>query len=141
MHQATTVMAAESKISEPATSIPVHKLFESPNSRSIEIGHWLITATTNPISNASDCDALQATLGIPIPEMTFGGNFLKLEHRPSDWRFTFTTENALKGVKVGELGEGDGGVKVGYADKWLQSRQEYHYVSSLAISANFGLLF
>ncbi|EKM79903.1 hypothetical protein AGABI1DRAFT_106235 [Agaricus bisporus var. burnettii JB137-S8] len=110
-------MAAESDISEATPSIPVHKLFESPNSRAIEIGSWLITAVTNPISNASDCDALQATLGIPIPEMTFGGNFLKLEHKPSDWRFTFITENALKGVKVGELGDGDGGVKVGYAEK------------------------
>lgn len=108
---------------QSAVPIPEHKLYESPNSRSIELGPWLITASTNPISNAPDCDALQATLGIPLPEMTFGNNFLKLEHRPSDWRYTFTTQSALEGVKVGELGEGDGGVKVGYAEKWMQSRQ------------------
>ena len=108
---------------ETAISIPDHKLFESPNSRSIELGPWFITASTNPISNAPECDALSATLDIPLPEMTFGRNSLKLEHRPSGWRYTFTTEAALKGVKVGELGDGDGGVKVGYAEKWLQSRR------------------
>lgn len=111
------------KTPESTVSIPDHQLFESPNSRSIELGPWFITAATNPISNAPDCDALQATLGIPLPEMTFGNNFLKLEHRPSGWRYIFTTEGALKGVKAGELGDGDGSVKVGYAEKWLQSRQ------------------
>jgi len=63
--------------------------------------------------------------------MTFGRNFLKLEHHPDAWVYTFSTENALKAVKVGELGDGDGGVKVGYADKWLQSRQVYFLPSSI----------
>ncbi|KAF9450659.1 TIP41-domain-containing protein [Macrolepiota fuliginosa MF-IS2] len=112
------------KTTESTVSIPDHKLYESPNSRSIQLGPWLITAATNPISNAPDCDALQATLGIPIPEMTFGGNSLKLVHNPSGWRYTFTTESALRAVKVGELGDGDGGVKVGYAEKWLRSRTD-----------------
>ncbi|KAH9942576.1 type 2A phosphatase activator TIP41 [Amylocystis lapponica] len=106
-----------------AVSIPEHKLFESPNSRTIEIGPWAITARTNPISNAPECDALQAALGgVPLPEMTFGNNALELQHRPSGWRYVFQTEAALKGVKNGEMGEGDGGVKVGYADAWLRSR-------------------
>jgi type 2A phosphatase activator TIP41 len=113
------------KQQEATVSIPSHQLFESPNSRSIELGPWLITVTTNPISNAPECDTLQATLGIPIPEMTFGRNSLKLEHRPSNWRYSFTTRGALAAVKVGELGDGDGGVKVGYAEKWLKSRQDF----------------
>lgn len=54
--------------------------------------------------------------------MTFGNNSLELQHKPSGWRYSFTTEDALKAVKNGELVEGDGGVKVGYADAWLQSR-------------------
>ncbi|KAG6841845.1 hypothetical protein C0991_006252 [Blastosporella zonata] len=105
-----------------AVAVPEHKLFESPNSRSIDISDWFITTSTNPISNASACDALQAELGFPLPEMTFGRNLLTLEHRPSGWKYTFTTDAALKAVKNGQLEEGDGGVKVGYADKWLQSR-------------------
>ncbi|TFK63539.1 type 2A phosphatase activator TIP41 [Pluteus cervinus] len=102
--------------------LPPHKLFESPNSRSIQVGDWFITASTNPISNAPECDALQASLGIPLPEMTFGNNYLTLEHRPSSTRYSFRTGDALGKVKRGELEEGDGGVKVEYADKWLQSR-------------------
>ena len=103
--------------------LPPHKLSESPNSRAIEIGEWVITAKTNPISNASECDALQATLqGMPLPEMTFGNNALELEHKPSGWKYLFQTENALREVKNGALVDGDGGVKVGYADAWLKSR-------------------
>jgi len=102
--------------------IPKHKLLESPNSRTIEILDWTISASTNPISNASECDALHAALDLPLPEMTFGSNYLTLKHKPSSWVYTFSTDEALRGVKNGELGPGDGGVKVGYADKWLQSR-------------------
>ncbi|KAJ8473674.1 hypothetical protein ONZ51_g7711 [Trametes cubensis] len=106
-----------------AVSVPKHRLFESPNSRAIEIGPWTITARTNPISNAGQSDALQAAIGgIPLPEMTFGSNSLELEHKDSGWKYAFTTEEALKGVRNGELQEGDGGVKVGYADAWIKSR-------------------
>ncbi|THH19896.1 hypothetical protein EW146_g1334 [Bondarzewia mesenterica] len=107
-----------------AVMVPEHKLFEAPNSRTIELFDWSITATTNPISNATECDALQASLGFPLPEMMFGSNKLELEHRPSGWKFAFGAEEALKSVKNGELGEGDGGVKVGYADAWLKSRTD-----------------
>ena len=105
-----------------AIAVPHHRLYESPNTRSIEVLDWFITASTNPISNAPECDALHAFLGIPLPEMTFGNNFLTLEHRPSGWKYSFTTQAALETVKNGELENGDGGVKVGHADKWLESR-------------------
>ena len=106
-----------------AMAIPEHKLSESPNSRTIEIGDWVITATTNPISNATECDTLQAALsGMPLPEMTFGNNFLELMHIPSSWCYAFTTGEALRCVKNGELVEGDGGVKVGHSEAWMQSR-------------------
>jgi type 2A phosphatase activator TIP41 len=109
-------------IMSAAVAIPEHKLSESPNSRSIEINGWLITTSTNPISNAFETDDLQASLGFPLPEMTFGNNFLTLQHHSSSWKYSFTAESALKEVKKGELEEGDGGVKVGYADAWLKSR-------------------
>lgn len=108
-----------------AVALPKHQLFESPNSRAIEIGSWTITARTNPISNAGQSDALQAAIGgIPLPEMTFGSNSLELEHKESGWKYAFITEEALKGVRNGELQDGDGGVKVGYADAWLKSRYD-----------------
>jgi type 2A phosphatase activator TIP41 len=88
----------------------------------IDIHGWHIAAATKPISNAAECDALQSALGFPLPEMTFGNNRLALEHRPSAWKLTLDARGALSRVKGGELGEGDGGVKVGYADAWLKSR-------------------
>ena len=120
---------------DAAVAVPQHQLFESPNSRSIEIFDWFITASTNPISNAEHCDALQSALSIPLPEMTFGNNFLTLEHRPSSWKYSFSTKDALKAVKNGQLVDGDGGVKVGYADKWLESR----HAPSLDLSLQWQL--
>ncbi|KAJ3487993.1 hypothetical protein NLI96_g3146 [Meripilus lineatus] len=54
--------------------------------------------------------------------MTFGNNSLELIHKPSGWTLSFETDEALKEVKNGVLGDGDGGVKVGHADVWLRSR-------------------
>ena len=113
-----------------AVAVPEHKLSESPNSRAIELYGWHISASTNPISNSFELDDLHGDLGLPLPEMTFGNNFLSLEHRPSGWKYSFTTRGALECVKNGPLEDGDGGVKVGHADAWLKSRCEfldYHY--------------
>lgn len=105
-----------------AQALPEHKLLESPNSRTIKINGWEITATTAPIASAQDADALQTQLGIPLPEMTFVHNVLTVQHPASGWRYVFSTDRALEGVRNGELQDGDGGVKVGYADAWLKSR-------------------
>ena len=105
-----------------AIAVPQHTLSESTHARTINIHGWVITASTTAISNASECDALQSVLGFPLPEMTFGNNFLSLEHQPSGWSLMLDAKGALSGVKGGELEDGDGGVKVGYADAWLKSR-------------------
>jgi len=118
-----------------AVALPEHKLSESPNSRSIEIFDWTVTAQTGPISSATHCDALHAALGLPLPEMTFGSNLLQITHRPSGWTYTFRAEDALSEVKNGPLEAGDGGVKVGYADAWLKSRCAFRVTqSSLCLS-------
>lgn len=105
-----------------AVAVPEHKLSESPNSRAIDIFDWSVTAQTGPISSATRCDALYAVLGFPLPEMTFGTNLLQITHRPTGWTYAFRVEDALREVKNGPLEEGDGGVKVGYAEAWLKSR-------------------
>jgi len=56
--------------------------------------------------------------------MIFGNNYLTIEHRPSGVKYSFVAQKALQDVKRGQLVEGDGVVKVGYADKWLQSRTD-----------------
>jgi type 2A phosphatase activator TIP41 len=100
----------------------LYRILESPNSRTILINDWDITASTNPISNAFERDRMQDQLAFPLPEMTFGENHLTVQHLSSNWTYSFTAQHALCAVKNGELGEGDGGVKVGYADAWLKSR-------------------
>lgn len=105
-----------------AVKLPRHTLQESPNSRGITVYDWQISAWTHPISNATELDEIQASVDIPLPEMTFGNNILELEHKPSGWKYEFSATRALKGVKNGLLEEGDGGVKVGYAEDWLKSR-------------------
>ncbi|KAJ7167603.1 type 2A phosphatase activator TIP41 [Mycena filopes] len=107
----------------PAIALPVHKLRESPTMRAIDIHGWTLTVSTHPISAAPQLEALHSALGgVPLPEMTFGSNFLSLAHAPSKWRLDLSTEAALQGVRNGELREGDGGVQVGYAEAWLKSR-------------------
>lgn len=88
----------------------------------VEYAGWRAQTRTYPISHAAQLDDIQAVVGFPLPEMTFGANALTLTHQPSGWSYTFDTLSALKGVKNGELGDGDGGVRVGYADAWLKSR-------------------
>ncbi|KAI4519051.1 TIP41-domain-containing protein [Schizophyllum commune Loenen D] len=104
--------------------LPPHKLLESVNARTIHLTEpdWYITASTNPISSIPQCAQLQSSLDLPaIPEMTFGGNFLLLEHRPSGWKYTFTCEDALRGVKKDEDANGKGMIKVNYADAWMKN--------------------
>ncbi|KAG8926657.1 hypothetical protein FRC02_008759 [Tulasnella sp. 418] len=106
-------------------TVPPHKLYSNPDDsvRSIDIENWSITATSLPISTSKEIDDAHEQLnGLPIPEMPFGNNYLILKHNPTGWEYRFDTLNALKGVKLGELGEGDGGVKVGYAQEWMKSR-------------------
>ncbi|KAH9016823.1 TIP41-like family-domain-containing protein, partial [Lactarius pseudohatsudake] len=97
------------------------QLSELPNSYMIEIFEWTVTARTGPMLSAARCDALQASLGIPYPEMMFGNNLLQIKHHMSGWTYTFRSEDALSGVKSGPLKDGDRGVEVGYADAWLKS--------------------
>jgi hypothetical protein len=106
--------------------IPGHEMASSSlppsNCTSIDTNGWSISAYKYPISNATQLESLQGTLGFPLPEMTFGNNRLVLKHNPSGWEYSFDTISALETVKSGDLGPGDGAVKVGYADAWLKSR-------------------
>ena len=104
--------------------LPPHEVSEEDGCRTIDIGAWKITATSTHIVTAAESDVLSKLLDYPLPEMTFGNNSLRLRYKKGDreWIFQLDTVEALKLVKNGELGEGDGGVKVGYAEEWLKSR-------------------
>ena len=105
--------------------IPPHTTSPSDSEATtwIEIEGWKISSTVLPISNAQEIDEMQQALGgLPIPEMPFGNNSVVLKHLASGWEYRFETQRALAGVKLGELEDGDGGVKVGYAKEWMESR-------------------
>ncbi|KIJ37389.1 hypothetical protein M422DRAFT_178102 [Sphaerobolus stellatus SS14] len=105
-----------------SVQVPPHKLTETNNTRRIDIFSWSIETIVAPIINASESDELQASLGFPLPEMTFGNNSLVIRHNPTGWEYQLDATHALKQVRGGELQPGDGGVRVGYADAWLKSR-------------------
>jgi len=99
-------------------SFPVpHTLATTHASRSINIAGWTITSTKLPICSSSDCDQLAAKLGIPVPEMTFGGNAVSIEG-PNGWKCVFNTEEALDAVDK----TGSQGIKVSYSEQWNRTR-------------------
>jgi type 2A phosphatase activator TIP41 len=108
-----------------SAAIPQHEVIEKSDGqvRTIKIFSWEITVSSTTISNSKEIDDMQENLGgLPIPEMPFGNNWVELYHVPSGWKYLFRLQEALAAVKLGELEEGDGGVKVGYAKAWMQSR-------------------
>lgn len=110
------------RLQQLLTRFPMASSLPPSNCTRFETNGWSISADKYPISNTTQVEELQNKLGIPLPEMTFGNNKLVLKHNPSGWEYYFDTESALESVKAGELGLGDGAVKVGYADAWLKSR-------------------
>lgn len=96
--------------------------FPPSNCSNFDTNNWIISAYKYPISNTAQLEELQNKYGFPLPEMTFGNNKLVLKHEPSGWEHTFDTQTALETINSGELGPGDGAIKVGYAEAWLKSR-------------------
>ncbi|KAG8760270.1 hypothetical protein FRC14_003568 [Serendipita sp. 396] len=103
---------------------PRHHIEESDHTRTITLPSWTISAENHPISNATHLDEMNAELDLPLPEMTFGHNLIKLAHRDSGWQYQFDALHALKCVKNGPLTEGDGVVRVRHAEAWLKSRTD-----------------
>lgn len=100
-----------------------HEATTTTSGSSITKSPWKITSTTKPISNATEIDAIQEALnGLPLPEMPFGNNSLVIRNEDLGWEYSFTTLEALRLIRLGDLEPGDGGVQVGYAKEWLQSR-------------------
>ncbi|WVR04756.1 hypothetical protein IAU60_001767 [Kwoniella sp. DSM 27419] len=122
-------------------STPPYQLSQGRNTNSIRIGTWTIETTKKPILNGKEIDAAEKSLSLPLPEMTFGNNHLRLTYDPSGTASSssqasandgqmeklvlqFDTLEALAGVATGEGWEErvGGGVKVSMAEKWDKKR-------------------
>ena len=88
---------------------------------------WKITTRKLPILKAGPIDDLHEKLGIPIPEMIFGDNFIGLTHIPSGWCLSFNAHDALDRVSKTE----EGMLQVAVAEEWKKERSHQEEVKQV----------
>lgn len=81
-------------------------------------GEWRVSTRKRPILKAGPIDAMNEKLGIPVPEMIFGDNFVAIEHIPSGWAIDFNAFDALDRVSK----TSDGMLQVAYSKEWQRDR-------------------
>ncbi|KAJ8331750.1 Tap42 interacting protein [Batrachochytrium dendrobatidis] len=89
----------------------------------IGIGCWRITTTKKPICNAGELDSIAKRVTIPLPEMLFGNNSLKLEHS-SGIVFEFNAVDALELVDASP--EAADKIKVACSEQWTKTSSKEH---------------
>jgi type 2A phosphatase activator TIP41 len=111
------------------TATMTSKLDEPPGTQShtTRDGVWRITTRKLPILKAGPIDALNERIGIPIPEMIFGDNFVSLTHIPSGWNLSFDAEDALDRVSKTE----EGMLQVAVAEEWKKERSHQEEVKQV----------
>lgn len=83
-------------------------------------GAFALSTRKLPISKSGPIDALSRRLGgLPVPEMIFGDNLVRLRHAPSGWAVEFAAEPALDAVDK----TGANMLQVAYAGAWSSSRE------------------
>ncbi|KAF9954776.1 hypothetical protein BGZ72_004283 [Mortierella alpina] len=112
MSGVTTTTAAA-----PATA--PHTLIKENQTSGIAIQDWTILSHKTSILNSQEIDAASADLGIPIPEMIFGNNFLSIEHK-SGFKLEFKALPAL--AMVDQSSKSSDLIKVSYAREWFDKR-------------------
>jgi type 2A phosphatase activator TIP41 len=83
---------------------------------------FTISAQSLPILAAAPIDAMTAALGIAVPEMIFGDNFVSITHVKSGWSINFNAFDALD--RVDKTGESM--LKVAHSAEWQASREHHH---------------
>lgn len=81
-------------------------------------GQWRISTRKMPILKAEPIEQMNAKLGIPVPEMIFGDNFVEIEHVKTGWKVNFNTFDALDRVSK----TADGMLQVAYSQEWKKDR-------------------
>ncbi|OQO02524.1 hypothetical protein B0A48_12051 [Cryoendolithus antarcticus] len=82
-------------------------------------GQWKITTRKQPILKAEPIEELNKAIGIPIPEMIFGDNYVAIEHIQTGWKLDFNAQDALDRVSKTE----EGMLQVAVADAWKKDRE------------------
>ncbi|OLL22450.1 Type 2A phosphatase activator TIP41 [Neolecta irregularis DAH-3] len=71
-----------------------HTISTTRNLKKIELHSWTIEARKNPICSSKEIDTATTRLGIPVPEMIFGNNMVRITHK-NGWEIKFTALDAL----------------------------------------------
>ncbi|WVQ98219.1 hypothetical protein IAU59_005342 [Kwoniella sp. CBS 9459] len=66
--------------SAAAPYTPRYNVKQGRNTNTITIGSWTIESTKKPILNGKEIDVVEKRLNLPLPEMTFGNNHLRLTY-------------------------------------------------------------
>ncbi|KAG0216071.1 hypothetical protein BGX28_005966 [Mortierella sp. GBA30] len=96
-----------------------HRLIKENQTSGIAIHDWTVLSHKTSILNSQEIDAASADLGIPIPEMIFGNNFLSIEHT-SGFKLEFKALPAL--AMVDQSSKSSDLIKVSYAREWFDKR-------------------
>ncbi|KAF8927645.1 TIP41-like family-domain-containing protein [Dissophora ornata] len=96
-----------------------HTLIKENQVSGIAIQGWTVRSNKTSILNSQEIDAATADLGIPIPEMIFGNNFLSVEHS-SGFKLEFKALPAL--AMVDQSSKSSDLIKVSYAREWFDKR-------------------
>ncbi|KAF9181219.1 hypothetical protein BGZ51_005579 [Haplosporangium sp. Z 767] len=96
-----------------------HRLIKENQTSGIAIQDWTVLSHKTSILNSQEIDAATAELGIPIPEMIFGNNFLSIEHK-SGFKLEFKALPAL--AMVDQSSKNSDLIKVSYAREWFDKR-------------------
>ena len=88
---------------------------------------WRVTTRKLPILKAEPIEELHQKIGIPIPEMIFGDNFVSVTHIPTGWTLEFNARDALDRVSKTE----EGMLQVAVAEEWKKERSHQEEVKQV----------
>jgi len=91
---------------------------ETKKPQQITVGGFRIATQKLPILKADPIEEMTKKLGIAVPEMIFGDNFVTIEHPSSGWGINFNAFDALDLVDK----TGQSMLQVAYSKQWQQSR-------------------
>ena len=90
-------------------------------------GAWKVVTRKQPILKAEPIEELNQKIGIPIPEMIFGDNFVSVTHVASGWTLEFNAADALDRVSKTE----EGMLQVAVAEEWKKERSHQEEVKQV----------
>lgn len=91
---------------------------EAKKPQQISVGGFRISTQKLPILKADPIEEMTKKLGIAVPEMIFGDNYVAIEHPQSQWGVNFNAFDALDLVDK----TGQSMLQVAYSKEWQQSR-------------------